>query len=91
MSRATDRALRHVNVSFKSDCPAAAFADALRTGHATPDSKDAVTLFLEEGDEQMLFDLVMEGSSTFETLADLAVKLLPASHPTTAFLMEPPT
>lgn len=89
LSRAADRALRHVEVSFQSECSPAAFAEALERGRWTDTTRAALTLFLAEGDEQMLLDLVTEGSSTFNALGRLCDELLPADHPTGNFLKWP--
>lgn len=91
LTRAVDRAMRHVEVSAATGCAPVDFAEALRTGMVTGPAREALRLFLEEGDEQMLVDLVTEGASSFECLARLAQNLLPADHPTTAFLGAPPT
>lgn len=91
LTRAVDRALRHVEVSAASRCAPVDFAEALRTGTATGRAHEALRLFLEEGDEQMLVDLVTEGATSFECLGGLAQHPLPAGHPTTASLSAPPT
>ena len=90
LSRASDRALRHVEVSAATGCPPRMFARALATGVAEPAAQSALQLFFEEGDVDMLVDLVTEGASTFDILADLSRGLLPPGHPTTIFLSEPP-
>ena len=90
LSRATDRALRHIEVSASTGCSPAAFARALATGDFVPTAQPALTLLFDEGDADVLVELVTEGASTFATLAALSHALLPAGHPTTRFLSEPP-
>jgi hypothetical protein len=90
LTRASDRALRHVEVSAATACPPEAFARVLATGIDDPVARPALRLFLEEGDADMLVDLVTEGASSFAVLADLSRALLPPDHPTTVFLREPP-
>ncbi len=90
LSKATDRALRHVEVSAETGCTPAAFAQALRSGRADGASRLAVALFLAEGEPDAIVEIVAQQASTFRTLAQLARDLLPPRHPTTAFLEEPP-
>ena len=90
LSRATDRALRHVNVSAATCCGREAFAMALKTGRVDHHTEAAVRLFLCEGEEHAFSDIVGEGASSYATLAELALELLPPDHPTTRHLCEPP-
>ena len=90
LSKATDRALRHVEVSAETGCTPEEFARALRDGRADKNSRLAVALFLDEGDPDAIVEIVAQAASTFASLAQLARDLLPPNHPTTAFLEEPP-
>ena len=65
LRRASDRALRHVDVSATTGCPPDAFAHALATGVDNPVTRHALRLFLEEGDADMLIDLVTEVRAAF--------------------------
>lgn len=87
--RATDRALRHVEVSADTGCTLEAFASALRSGRPEGASRRAIALFLAEGEPDAIVAIVAQGASTFSTLAKLARDLLPPGHPTTAFLEGP--
>lgn len=90
LSRATDRALRHVEVSAETGCTPEQFAQALRNGRADEGSRLAVALFLDEGEPDAIVAIVAQRASTFATLARLARDLLPHDHPTTAFLEDSP-
>ena len=90
LTRASDRALRHVEVSAATNCPPDVFARVLATGIDDPIARSALRLFLEEGDADMLVELVTEGASSFAVLADLSQALLAPDHPTVQFLREPP-
>ena len=90
LSRAADRALRHVEVSFRSDCSPTAFSESLRTGKWSSTTRAVLTLFIKEGDEQMILDLVTDVLSTFAVLGRFSEELLPPDHPTARFLKAPP-
>ena len=90
LGKATDRALRHVHVSSETACTTEAFEKALKTGDIDHITAPAVRLFLSEGDEHSLVEVVTQKASSFGILAKLAHDLLPPGHPTILFLTEPP-
>lgn len=79
---------RHLNVSASRRVTPEAFASVLSTGIVDDLYRDHLVSFFDEATSADFADLVAQGASSFERLANLAKTVLPEGHQSRAFLDE---
>ena len=77
---------RHLNVSASRPVTPESFAHILSTGVADDQFKDHLVSFFDEATSADFADIVAEGASSFDRLANLARSVLPEGHRSRIFL-----